>query len=239
MSALDSFWTGVLSLLTPLVTPDWGKLIGLIPLLLLGLVLLFIALQARAWMRMGQTMPKRGPKGRPAPLMPKILGHLGVMAIGVVTVIIAFVAGAAGGWDGATSPAGLLVNFPLLILGLGLIIGALGNGIRLWERHGRDDIEPDVIDHITGWMRQHPARAKRILAFVAGVFIAAVGLALGTAPGATTPEPVDVAVMPILLLGLVLAVGSVGSGIAAMWTHDPDFDAPTGDESTAVVPAGH
>jgi hypothetical protein len=240
MSPLDSFWNGVLSLLTPLVTPDWGKLIGLIPFLLLGLVLLFVVLQARAWMRMSASRPVRGPKGRPRPMRPLILGHLVVVALGIATVALAFVAGSRDpSWTGATSPFGLVVNVPLLILGLALIIGTLGNGIRLWERSGRDDVEPDAIDTITVWVREHPGRTKRIVAFFAGVLIAATGLALGTAPGATTPQPVDVAVVPVLLLGLVLAVGSVGSAIAALWTHDPDFDTPAGDDSSAVVSAGH
>jgi hypothetical protein len=49
-----------------------------------------------------------------------------------------------------------------------------------------------------------------------------------------------VAVIPLLLLGLVLAVGAAGSAIAAVWSHDPDFDAPTaGDDPTALVPSGH
>lgn len=242
MSALDSFWSGVLSLLTPLVTPDWGKLIGLIPLLLLGLVLLFLALQARAWMRMSASQPVRGPKGRPRDFRPILAGHLIVMVLGTVTVIAAFIAGSQDpSWTGATSPVGLLVYFPLLLLGLALVIGAAGSLIRIWDRNGRTDLEPDLIDRANAWIGRHPGRAKRSVIFAAGVMISAVGIALGTIPGWTTaaeaaataagkwpevtsPEPVPVAVVPVLLVGLTLAVGAVGSAIWAEWRHSSAED---------------
>lgn len=242
MSPLDSFWNGVLSLLTPLVTPDWGKLIGLIPFLLLALVLLFLVLQARAWIRLNALQPRRGPKGRPRDFRPILAGHLLVIVVGIVTVAAAFIAGAQDpSWTGATSPLGLLVYFPLLLLGLLLVIGSTGSLIRIWDRAGRTDIEPDVIDRANAWIGRHPGRAKRSVTFAAGVMIAAVGIALGTIPGWTTaaeaaasaagkwpevtsPEPVPVAVIPILLVGLVLAVGAVGSAIWAEWRHAPSDD---------------
>jgi hypothetical protein len=260
MSPLDSFWNGVLSLLTPLVTPDWGKLIGLIPFLLLGLVLLYLVLQARAWVRLSRTMPKRGPKGRPRDLRPILAAHFAVMAVGIVTVIAAFIAGSQDpSWTGATSPLGLLVYFPLLLLGLALVIGAAGSLIRIWDRNGRTDIDPDFIDRVNAWIARHPGRTKRSVTFVAGVMIAAVGIALGTIPGWTTaaeaaataankwpevtsPEPVPVAVVPILLVGLALAVGAVGSGIWAEWrrsTADDPSDIIEEGSLTALVPVEH
>ena len=241
MSPLDSFWNGVLSLLTPLVTPDWGKLIGLIPWLLLLMVLGFLAMITRSWVRLLASQPVRGPKVRKPDLRPMIVAHISVVIIGVCIAASAFVVGAqAPGWTGATSAFGLVVSVPLLILGLVVAIGAVGNGIRLWDRHGREDFEPDVIDAALAVVRRHPGRAKRAAAFVVGVLLAAFGLALGTVPGYTGGDPANVAVMPVLLLGLVLAVGSVGSAIAAIWSHDPDFDGPNGgDDSSALVPSGH
>jgi hypothetical protein len=240
MSPLDSFWTGVLSVLTPLVTPDWGKLVGVIPLLLLLVVLLFLAMVARAWVRLLGSQPARGPKGRQRSLRPMLLGHLAVIGVGIVTVALAFVAGSGDpSWTGGNSPFGLVVNAPLLILGLALVVGSAGNAARLWERNGRDDITPDALDAASAAIRRHPARAKRIVVFVAGVMIAATGLSLGHAPGYTGGGPLDVAVIPLLILGLVLAVGSVGAAIASLWTQDPDFDPPKGDESSALVPVEH
>jgi hypothetical protein len=241
MSPLDSFWNGVLSLLAPVVTPDWGKLVTLIPWLLLLLVLAFLALVARSWVRLLGSEPVRGPRVRRRSLRPMVIGHLAVVVVGAATVLLAFVAGSRDStWNGATSPMGLLVNLPLLVLGLGVAIGAAGNAARLWERYGRDDIEPDVVDTVSAAIRRHPDRSRRVVVFVAGVLIAATGLALGTAPGWTGGDPVNVALVPVLLLGLVLAVGAVGSGIASLWRDDPDFDATTGaEEPSALVPAKH
>lgn len=252
MNPLDSFWNGVLSLLTPIVTPDWGQLVTVIPWLLLLLVLGFLALIGRAWVRLLRSQPARGPKVRRRPLRPLVLGHVAVVATGIVTVILAFAAGARTDWTGATSPAGLFVNVPLLFLGLGLIIGTTGNAARLWERSGRDDFEPDLIDHIAAAVRRHPARAQRVVVFIAGVLIAATGLLLGTVPGwahaaaqggwptDVPPEPLPVAAIPVLLLGLVLAVGSVGSGIAALWRNDRNVaDAQDDEGGSSLVVAKH
>lgn len=256
MSPLDSFWNGVLSLLAPLVTPDWGQLVSLIPLLLLALVLLFLALLGRAWLRLLQSQPAKGPSARRHPLRTLVLAHVAVVVAGIVTVALAFAAGARTDWSGATSPVGLFVNVPLLVLGVGLAFGAIGHAGRLWERYGRDELEPDLIDTINDAIHRHPARAKRVVTFFAGVMIAGTGLLLGSVPGWTpaaeaeavaagtwpaTPsaEPVPVAVFPVLLLGLVLAVGATGSGIAAIWQQRGDSDDPTDMETSALVPLEH
>jgi hypothetical protein len=243
MSPLDSFWSGVLSLLTPLITPDWGKLIGLIPWLLLLIVIGWVLLLGRAWMRLLTSQPVRGSRGRRQYLRPLVAIHVAVIILGAVLVALSFIVGSKDpSWNGAQSPFGLLVNLPLLILGLGLAIASAGNGARLWELGNRDEVVPEP-DSISAAMRRHPKRVRRVLVFVAGVVLTASAIALGTVPGApanggATAEPMPVAVIPLLLLGLVLAVGAAGSAIAAVWSHDPDFDAATGDESSALVPSG-
>ena len=240
MSPLDMFWLGVLSLLQPLVTPDWGQLVALVPLLILGLVLLYLVWVIRAWVRIYRAQPVRGPKVRSRPVGPMIASHVIVIVIGVVTVAIAFIAGSrAPGWTGANSPLGLVVNVPLLLLGLGLIIGAAGNAARLWERHGRDDVEPDLLDAIDARIRRHPHGTRRLVVFIAGVMIAVTGMLLGTPPGPIPPYPVPVAFLPVLMPGLVMAVGAVGAAIMDLWSGDHDLDPESASEDSAVAVLRH
>jgi hypothetical protein len=235
MSPLDSFWNGVLSVLAPIITPDWGKLIVLIPWLLLLLVLGFLARLANAWVGLYRAQPVRGPKVRRRSIRPLVIAHVAVIALGVVVVASAFIVGANDpNWNGGNSPLGLVVSLPLLILGLAIVVAAGGSGARLWDRHGRDDLEPDAIDRATAMIRRHPGRARRAATFALGVLLAASGLLLGTAPG-RSDQALPVAVLPLLLLGLALAVGAVGASIAAVWRSDPDFE----PESNSLVTTHH
>ena len=235
MSPIDSIMNAILSFLVPLVTPDWARLVVLIPWLILLLVGLFFALLARAWWRLLKSEPVRGPKRMHRPWRPVIIGHLAVIGLGVLTVILAFVAGSKDPtWDGAQPPVGLLVSFPLLLLGLALAIGAAGNAARIWEHTG-DETEQDAIDRLGAMVRRHPRRAHRVVIFIAGVMIAATGLILKPPPDPTTGiQPV--ATVPVLLLGLVLCIGAAGSAIATLWPSDPDVDV---NPENALVVAKH
>jgi hypothetical protein len=237
MSPLDSFWNGVLSLLTPIITPDWGKLVVLIPWLLLLLVLGFLTRLLMAWVGLYRGLPVRGPKVRRRPLRPLLIVHVAVMALGIIVVATGFIVGSHDpNWQSGSSPVGLVVNLPLLIAGLVIVISAAGSGARMWDRDDAgDDLEPDAIDHLVGIVRRHPGRVRRAIAFALGVLLAGVGLALGTAPG-RSDQPLPAAVVPLLLLGLALAVGAVGATIAAMWRSDSDFDGP---ESNGMVTTEH
>ena len=241
MSPLDALWTGVLSLLSPLISPDWGNLVALIPWLLLVLGLVFLALMGRAWWRLLASEPDRGPKVRPQNLRPKVVGHIAVIGLGVATALLAFAVGAQqANWTGANSPTGLVVNLPLLILGLGIAVGAAGDAARQWERSSRDDVAPDVIDRAGAAVRRHPGRSRRVVVFVAGVMIAATGMAMGSVPGWNGGAPMPVAFVPVLLLGLAMAIGAAGASVAALWQHDPDLDLDAGDVgSTALLPTKH
>ncbi len=86
---------------------------------------------------------------------------------------------------------------------------------------------------------RHPARAKRVTVAIAGAMIAITGVLLGVAPGYTGGDPEPAAVVPVLLLGLVMMIGSAGSAVASMWTHDPDWGEAPGDETTALVAPRH
>jgi hypothetical protein len=236
MSPLDSFWNGVLSLLAPIITPDWGKLIVLIPWLLLLLVLGFLARLVSAWVSLYRAQPVRGPKVRKRPVRPLVVAHVAGIALGVVVVAAAFVVGSQDpNWNGGNSPFGLVVNVPLLILGVIIAVSAAGSGARMWDRYGREDLAPDAIDQVSGIVRRHPARVRRAAAFALGVALAASSLALGTTPGPSN-QALPVAVVPLLLLGLVLAVGAVGASIAAVWRSDPDFD---GSDASGLVTTKH
>ena len=57
---INQVWTGILQFSTQFVTPDWGKLIGIIPgLLLLAVVGPILTILALAWLRYGIVRPRR------------------------------------------------------------------------------------------------------------------------------------------------------------------------------------
>jgi hypothetical protein len=59
VDTLNQLWTGLLKLLTTFVTPDWGKLIGLLPIfLLVGVVGPLLSLIVLFWMRYGLVRPR-------------------------------------------------------------------------------------------------------------------------------------------------------------------------------------
>ncbi len=224
MTPLDRFWTGILDLLRPIITPDWGSLVSLIPLGLLLVVLAYVGLMGRRWVGLLLAEPGRGRRRRS--LKPLVTAHVAVMIVGSVVVALAFVVGSGDpAWDGAQSPFGLVVNVPLLILGALLVVGSAGNGARLWERNGQAAPEDDVVTQAGALIRAHPARARRLALFFGGALIAALGLIIKPAADAATGVQ-PVATFPILLVGLALAITAVGSAIASAWPSDPDFDAP-------------
>jgi hypothetical protein len=61
--AIDKIWTGILQFSATFVTPDWGALIGLLPILLvIGVVGPIVSLLALAWLRYGVKRPGRRAK---------------------------------------------------------------------------------------------------------------------------------------------------------------------------------
>jgi hypothetical protein len=56
---LNQIWTGIIAFLSKVITPDWGSLIGLIPVLLvIGVVGPLVTLLALAWLRYGIVRPR-------------------------------------------------------------------------------------------------------------------------------------------------------------------------------------
>jgi len=103
----------LLDFLTPIIVPDWGALIGLIPIGLLLLVLLWLALTIRAFATAGPT--RRAP-ARIAPVAPEHVHMPGgskapiLAAFGAFTVFAGLVI---GGW---ALPAGLVIFVATLLL---------------------------------------------------------------------------------------------------------------------------
>ncbi len=59
LDTLNQFWTNLLKFSETFVTPDWGQLIGLLPILLLiGVVGPLLTLLVLAWLRYGVVRPR-------------------------------------------------------------------------------------------------------------------------------------------------------------------------------------
>jgi hypothetical protein len=218
MDALNSLFNSFLELITPLVTPDWGQLVLLIPFLLLLLGLAYLFWVFRSWTGYRRALPRRlrwRPDGRTLLVM-----HAGGLLLGGAVCAIAFFTGGSA----ADGTLGLSVNIPMLLVGLAIAIGTSLSAFRLWEDDGRDTDGPDPA---IGWYARHRRSVSIVLQFGLGVLITVIGLvALPPADPATGEQPV--AVLPVLVVGLLLAITAVGRAIAGSWgRQDPDIDAVT------------
>ncbi len=64
--SIDKIWSSILQFSATFVTPDWGALIGLLPILLvIGVVGPIVSLLALSWLRYGAKRPRRGAKFAP------------------------------------------------------------------------------------------------------------------------------------------------------------------------------
>jgi hypothetical protein len=229
MDALNSFWSGVLQLLAPVVTPDWGALVGLLPLLLLVPVALYLVLTVRAWKRLQAAQPaslKRRPNRRA-----QLVLHAGGVLLGGASVALAFAV--AGTPEAGT--IGVTVSIPLLILGVLIAVGTVGHGIVVWES-GTVDEDTGEVDPSAAWVAEHRRPISLVLQFVVGVAIAAVGLLLLPPADATGVQPV--ATVPVLVLGLLLAIAAVGRAVAGFWNDDDATDLVPSDAGGGVANPG-
>ena len=126
---MDQIWTNLINFIAPLVSPDWGKLVGLIPVFLLALVGLYCLWLVRSLVLLGPA--ERG--GRPLPPQPPAGVHMPGPSYAPVF--------------GAVGLA--LVVFGLVfhgILPIGLIVLALA--LLYWLREGMrdyDHVEPTAV----------------------------------------------------------------------------------------------
>jgi plastocyanin len=117
----------LLDFLTPIIVPDWGSLVGLIPIGLLLLVLLWLALTLRAFASAGPT--RRAP-ARIQPVAPATVHMPGGSAAPVLVAVGAF-----------SVLAGLIIGGFAVLVGVLILIATL----LLWGREAvrdYDHIEP-------------------------------------------------------------------------------------------------
>src|SRR5438552_15314699 len=108
---MDKLWTDLLTFINQLVSPDWNALIGLIPLSVLGLVVLYLVWVTRRFAMAGPTQRRpvirRQPPASfhaPPPSYAPVLGAIGtalllfglvfhgwVLALGVLALLAALV----------------------------------------------------------------------------------------------------------------------------------------------------
>jgi plastocyanin len=103
----------LLDLLTPIIVPDWGVLVGLIPIGLLLLVLLWLALTLRAFASAGPT--RRAP-ARVTPVAPAGVHMPGGSAAPILVAFGAFSLFAGLIIGGFALPIGLLILVAMLLL---------------------------------------------------------------------------------------------------------------------------
>lgn len=211
MTAIQDIWSSILAALSPILSPDWGSLVALIPLLILGLAILYLVWVVWAWRRLNRSLPD---SIRPrAGSRVVLVAHAAGILLGLALCGLAFITG--GSVEDGT--LGLTVDLPLLLLGLAIAVSTAGSGILRWERVGPADEPPDETEL---WARAHRRGISISLQFLIGVLIIAAGLVLLPPPDAEGIQPV--ASVPLLVLGLLITVAAAGRAILALWPSGDD-----------------
>jgi plastocyanin len=123
---LDQIWTAILDFTSKLVIPDWGALIGLMPVALAAVVVLWLVMTVYRFATIG---PRRRGKRRLTPLPPPGIHAPGPSFAPVIAAIGVF-----------------LLLFGLVVGGIALPLGAVALALSLlyWGREGLADY-----DHVT------------------------------------------------------------------------------------------
>ncbi|MDQ6795322.1 MAG: cupredoxin domain-containing protein [Chloroflexota bacterium] len=123
---LDQIWTAILDFTSKLVIPDWGALIGLIPVALAAVVVLWLVMTVYRFATIG---PRRRGKRRLTPRPPPGIHAPGPSFAPVIAAIGVF-----------------LLLFGLVVGGIALPLGAVALALSLlyWGREGLADY-----DHLT------------------------------------------------------------------------------------------
>jgi len=217
MTAIQDIWSSILAALSPILSPDWGSLVGLIPFLILGLVILFLVWVTTAWWRLNRSLPD-AIRPRAGGRTVLVLHAMGIL-LGIALCATAFLTGGSA----ADGTLGLVVNLPLLLLGLAIAVSTAASGALRWERVGSSDEPPDGAEL---WVHAHRRGVSITLQFLIGVLITAAGLLLLPPPDAATGVQ-PVASVPLLVIGLVVAIAAVARAIMAVW--------PSGDDAPEMA----
>ena len=73
-NAIETAWSGILGLTEKLVMPDWGALIGLLPVAVMALAILYLLILARRWFTAGPKQRSRGTSSTGVALSMKCTG---------------------------------------------------------------------------------------------------------------------------------------------------------------------
>lgn len=141
---MQELWNSILELLSRVVTPDWGELIKLIPVALLGVVVLFFAVTIRRYATAG---PARRAPARFTPIAPPDIHMPGPS----YSPVFAAVGMGAVFW-------GLVVGGVALWIGLALLVVALmywgREAIREYDRATHVETLPAVVDGSSSMARR-------------------------------------------------------------------------------------
>lgn len=232
MDGSKDAWTGFLDWLTQVVVPDWGSLVALLPLAIVGLVLLFLAMTAYRWYAAATINRSRVRRPLPAGAPPPGVHLPGpslwplVLPLGALLILFALAIKPSAPGGGRE-----LVNLPLLVVGLLVAVagtaGWFRDAGREWRRtdHGVD------LDHAGGGGLAQLTTSATGLTGSTALIRTASPVVSEPPPGVHLPGPspwpffAPIAAM-VIFFGLVfspaLVLGGIVMGViaAAGWYRD-------------------
>lgn len=205
-------------LVASLVTPDWDALIGLLPVGVMLIVLVWLAFVGRTWLhfwsderaRLGSHARRHGGSRR-RPSLPAAVRPLGLIPIGTLVAAAGLLA----------APAGAVAHFPLLLAGLAISLGAVGIAMVEWERSDSaaedQTVRPShpALD-VRARLRSLPTPVRRLGLLPLGALIAGAGLVILPAG-----DGASVANLPLLLIGLVVTLATMAVSVRDWEQLDP------------------
>lgn len=224
-------YEGILKALETVIIPDWGALIGLIPVGLLLAALAFLGRLGARWLGFYLAQPDLPPSFRRAlPLRVVILQRLALVPAGAVLILLALTVLPRRdgplpqvGWDMAVLLAGIVIG----LLGVGLAVSASDVADQVAEGGPSAVRSPrQILRSALGLVDRVPAAYRPLIGVAAGLAIILGAFVLaGAMP---TPGQLPEVNIPLILLGGLLGLGSMGAALRA-WER-------TADESESARP---
>lgn len=222
-------YEGILKLLETVIIPDWGALIGLIPVGLLLLALAFLGRLAARWLGFYVAQPDLPPSFRAArPLRTVILQRLALVPAGAVLIALALTVlpRRVGplpqvGWDMAVLILGILTA----LAGAGLAVAAT-DAADAAEEHGPAAVRSprQAIRSVLGVIDRVPAPYRPLAGIALGLVIILLAFVLaGGRPGPGLLPEVNI---PLVLLGVLLGLASAAAAIRGWDRADAAPEAP-------------